>query len=199
MPAPDGRGAGKGHPNRHPKHGPRCVWLTKVPEIIGRIEDSRQQYFDRRDIEALFQLGTTAAWKVMRRIGSADNLAEVMGVGSRTQDRLVARKDLLRFLLKLSRSPEFFTEQARREKIERTLADSVFTLKARQIAIQPPPPADTIEGLPTSIHLRPGRLEIEYFGTEDLLKQLWALAQAITHDYVRFQQICETDRDTSLR
>jgi hypothetical protein len=34
-----------------------------------------------------------------------------MGVGSRTQDRLVAPKDLVRFLLKLSRSPEFFTEQ----------------------------------------------------------------------------------------
>ena len=116
----------------------------------------------------------------------------------RTQDRLVARKDLLRFLLKLSRSPEFFTEPARREKVERALANSVSTLKARQIAIQLAPRTDTIEGLPASIHLRPGRLEIEYFGTEDLLKELWALAQAITHDYVRFQQICETDQDTSL-
>jgi hypothetical protein len=43
----------------------------------------------------------------------------------------------------------------------------------------------------TSIRLRPGQLEIEFFGTEDLLKQLWSLAQAITHDYIRFQEICE--------
>jgi hypothetical protein len=192
MSAPDTRGIGKGHRNRHPKRGPRCAWLSKVPEIIERIEDSRQQYFDRRDIEALFQLGTTAAWKVMRLIGPADHLAEVMGVGSRAQDRLVARKDLLRFLLKLSRSPEFYSEQARREKIERTLADTAFTLKARRLVIQPgPSSSDTIKGLPASIRLRPGQLEIEFFGTEDLLKQLWALAQAITHDYIRFQEICE--------
>jgi len=191
MLAPDGRGLGKGHRNRHPKRGPRCGWLPKVPEIIERIEDNRQQYFDRRDIEALFQVGTTAAWKVMRLIGPAHNLAAVMGVGSRSQDRLVARKDLLRFLLNLSRSPEFFTEQARREKVERILADTAFTLKARQAVIRPAPPTDSIEGLPGSIHLRPGRLEVEFFGTEDLLKQLWSLAQAITHDYVRFQEICE--------
>jgi hypothetical protein len=72
--------------------------------------------------------------------------------------------------------------------VERSLADSAFALKARQIAIQPAPPTDTIEGLPASIHPQPGRLE-KYFGTEDLLKQLWSLAQAITHD--RFQEICE--------
>jgi hypothetical protein len=93
----------------------------------------------------------------MRLIGPAVNLAEVMGVSSRThasrpsaaaerasdarrgvalraplvdqaEDRLATRKDLLRFLLKLSRSPEFFTEQARREKVERSLADRAFAL-----------------------------------------------------------------------
>ncbi len=39
-----------------------------------RIEATRQQYFDRRDLEFLFQLQTTAAWKLLHQVGPTTGL-----------------------------------------------------------------------------------------------------------------------------
>lgn len=45
--------------------------------------------------------------------------------------------------------------------------------------------------LPRGIHLQPGELRIEFFGTEDLLRHLFELSQAILNDYKKFQEIVE--------
>ena len=49
--------------------------------------------------------------------------------------------------------------------------------------------------LPAGIHLTPGELKIEFFGTEDLLRHLFELSQAIANDYQAFQQIVERGGD----
>jgi len=49
----------------------------------------------------------------------------------------------------------------------------------------------TVEDLPAGIHLRPGELQIEFFGIEDLLRHLFELSQAIVNDYPRFQKLVE--------
>ena len=38
---------------------------------------------------------------------------------------------------------------------------------------------------------RRGELRIEFFGTEDLLRHLFDLSQAIVHDYRRFEALTE--------
>jgi hypothetical protein len=45
--------------------------------------------------------------------------------------------------------------------------------------------------LPAGIHLQPGELRIEFFGAEDLLRQLFELSQAMVNDYGRFQEAVE--------
>jgi hypothetical protein len=48
-----------------------------------------------------------------------------------------------------------------------------------------------VEGLPGSIHPPVGRLEVEFFGTEDLLKQLLVTGPGDHPRHVCFQEICE--------
>jgi hypothetical protein len=36
-----------------------------------------------------------------------------------------------------------------------------------------------------------GQLRIEFHGTEDLLRQMFELSQAIANDYEKFEEICE--------
>jgi hypothetical protein len=45
--------------------------------------------------------------------------------------------------------------------------------------------------LPKGIELRPGELRIEFAGTEDLLRRLFELSQAILNDYERFEKLVE--------
>ena len=48
-------------------------------------------------------------------------------------------------------------------------------LAGRRVQIQPRPEVRSIEGLPAGIQLGPGRLEITFSGTEDLLKHQTSL------------------------
>lgn len=188
----DGRGVGKGHSHRQIRRGPRPGWIGQVDEILERIESTCQQYFDRHDLEHLFVLRKNAACKLMRQVGNAEGLGAILGAGTRHQARVVSRRDLLLFLHRTKQSPEHFAEHMRKERLAEQLAETGRILKARRVRIASlPDELDTIAGLPAGIRLAPGRLEIDFFGTEDLLKHLLALAQAVTHDYVRFQQICE--------
>jgi hypothetical protein len=44
---------------------------------------------------------------------------------------------------------------------------------------------------PAGIRLYPVRLEVEFFGTGELLKQLYALSQVIVNDLVWFESLIE--------
>ena len=49
-----------------------------------------------------------------------------------------------------------------------------------------------VKNLPVGIHLTLGELRIEFHGTEDLLRHLFELFQAILDDYKRFVNVCES-------
>lgn len=174
---------GKAHRNRRPRRGPCCSWLARVDEIIERVEETRLQYFDRHDVEQLFALRTTAACKVINQIGRAENLQAVLGASTHLQANVVARRDLLLFLHRTRQSPEAFNEHMRKTRLTEELAEAGRILKARRIPVQPIPVKDeTIAGLPAGIHLSEGKLVIEFFGFEDLMSHLFALAKAAMHD-----------------
>jgi len=56
-------------------------------------------------------------------------------------------------------------------------------------------PASTLElhleGLPSTVRLQPGKMEIKFFGAEDLFRQLFEIAQVIQNDYKRFSELVE--------
>jgi hypothetical protein len=106
---------------------------------------------------------------------------------------LVDREKLVAQLEAIREGEEFRGEHLRRVRFTEEL-DRVRKLapgKKIQIAAAPDVRDRRLDDLPTGIHLRPGELRIEFFGTEDLLRHLFELSQAILNDYQRFQEIVE--------
>ncbi len=105
---------------------------------------------------------------------------------------LIDRKKLLRSLRQVAVG-DYEWERARRTKLALEIERTQKLLPGRQVRLQVTP--DVMErrvaDLPPGIHLTPGELRIEFHGTEDLLRHLFELSQAIVNDYSKFQGICE--------
>jgi hypothetical protein len=71
------------------------------------------------------------------------------------------------------------------------LAQHRSELVARQVVIRADPDVQEVKDLPAGVHLRPGELRIEFFGTEDLLRHLFELSKVIAGDFVRFHALIE--------
>lgn len=182
MPEEARQGVGKNHNNRRPRYGPRCSWLAKVDEIVYRIEQTSEQWFDRQSIEHFFGLQKHSALRLMRQ----------MGAGARAKDRLIGRRDLLIWINQVAQSEEFFAEASRRERLAGKLGAAAATLSSRQVVIAlPSPAADSIAGLPANIKLCPGVLVINFNGTEELLRTLFEISQVAARDFIGFQKRCE--------
>ena len=46
-----------------------------------------------------------------------------------------------------------------------------------------------LSGLPAGVSVEPGRIEVRFSGAQDAVARLYALAQALTHDYAQFEAL----------
>ena len=80
---------------------------------------------------------------------------------------------------------------------EATRRDRVVTAirQARLTGIRVAVPSEAREarlsGLPAGVSVEPGRIEVRFSGAQDAVGRLFALAQALTHDYERFEALVE--------
>ena len=51
--------------------------------------------------------------------------------------------------------------------------------------------AARLSGLPDGVSVEPGRIEVRFRGAQDAVGRLFALAQALTHDYEQFEALVE--------
>ena len=51
--------------------------------------------------------------------------------------------------------------------------------------------AARLAGLPAGVSVEPGRIEVRFSGAKDAVGRLFALAQALTNDYERFEELVE--------
>lgn len=158
-------------------------WFRQLDTIRRWVDALQDPYVDRKGVESIFQVSQTEAQRIMKRAGA-------MKVGSAL---VVPAWKMSEWLAGVARGEDATWEQQRVQRVELRLEQERHHLAARRVVIQPIPEAESIEGLPAGIRLKPGRLEIDFFGTEDLLKHLYSLAQAVMSDYPRFQKICEGD------
>jgi hypothetical protein len=63
--------------------------------------------------------------------------------------------------------------------------------RAVRVPVSPDTTGKTMTGLP-NVRISKGQLTIEFFGTEDLLQQLFELSRAIANDYQTFQRLAES-------
>ena len=72
---------------------------------------------------------------------------------------------------------------------------SALALQARLTGIRVAVPiaarAARLSGLPDGVSVEPGRIEMRFSSAKDAVGRLFALAQALTHDYEQFEALVE--------
>jgi hypothetical protein len=144
------------------------------------LEEVTLPVLDRAVIESVFGLRRRQAVGLLNRFG-----------GYRAGNAfLIERAKLVAELDKIAGTGEYQREVARREKLASAVAKFQFARRAHQVRIEVSPEAfgARMSTLSKDVHLVPGRLEVEFAGTEDLLSKLFTLAQAAANDYDGFQR-----------
>ena len=157
----------------------RPRWLLALPDAIQQLDALDRPLLTRRDLEALFGVSRARAATLMRAFG-----AELTG-----SIRTLPRTALLRQLRRLQKDATFRGEEARRDRVLTTLR------QARRTGIRVQIPVDALHGrlasLPAGVSVRRDRIEVRFTSAKDAVARLFALAQALTNDYERFETLIE--------
>jgi len=155
-------------------------WWRHIPEIRKMLEDAHLPVIDRASVERLFGLERRQAIELMHRFGGY--------LAGRTF--LIGREQLIEALDAIAASGEYQQEAARREQFVASV-DAVRRTRQTE-AIRIPVSREVfdarLKSLGPGVELRAGRLAIEFAGPEDLLRKLFALAQAVANDYAAFEE-----------
>ena len=155
-------------------------WWQHIPEIQRVLSDVNLPVLDRAAVERLFGLRRRQAIELLNRFGGYQ-AGRTFVIG---RDQLIDRLDAI------ARRDEYRQEAGRRERLANSIEKIQRTRQAEAVRI----PVSTevfgtrMETL-AGVQLRPGKLEIEFAGPEDLLRKLFALAQAVGNDYAGFERM----------
>ena len=166
---------------------PQAEWLHRVPDILAVLEQVAVPVVDRAAVEKLFGLKRRRAIVLMHKFGGYQ--------AGRTF--LIDRLRLLEALAALQGGGDFQFEQRRRERLEKVFDESREYLRTRQIAIPMPPSRRcfSLDHLDAGVCLVPGVLSIEFQEPIELLQKLYALSQAIGHDFELFEDMVKLPRE----
>ena len=152
-------------------------WLLAIPDAIQQLEALDRDLLTRRDLEALFGVARARAATLMRDFG-----AELTG-----HQRTLPRAQLLRQLRKHRARAAFRGEATRRDRVVTAIR------QARLTGIRVAVPLEALEarlsGLPAGVSVEPGLIEVRFSGAQEAVARLFALAQALTNDYDRFETL----------
>jgi len=135
---------------------------------------------DRACVERLFGVGRRRAILLLHSWGGFES----------GNTLFVDRLELIRQLEHVRDGTAFEEERVRRNRLAQDLALSHTLAPGRKIVIAGAEEVRDrrLAGLSSAIDLRPGQLKIEFTGTEELLRYLYELSQAILNDYARFEE-----------
>jgi hypothetical protein len=156
-------------------------WFRDLNEIEHRLEIFQEPVLGRQAIEVIFGVSRAEAWRLMRRIGCS--LA-----GHST---VVPRYQVQEWVRQVRRSGGYDTELHRVNRLDEKLKAIGQGKPGAVVAVRPDPVARSMTDLPPGVILAPGRLEIRFYGAEDLLGRLYDLSVAISNDFARFNALLE--------
>src|SRR5665647_1329657 len=159
----------------------KAEWLLRLPEIRAELEHLDAPVVDRAGIEHLFGLRRRRAIELMHEFGGYQ--------AGRTF--LLDRARLLEALQSLESREDYSVEKRRRERLrdiveasrEHLISTQVW-IPVRAAAVRP-----SLDRLAPGVLLMPGMLSIEFRHPIELLEKLYGLAQAISHDFEKFEEL----------
>jgi hypothetical protein len=160
-------------------------WLLRLPEIRAELEHLGVPVVDRAGIERIFGLRRRRAIELMHEFGGY--------LAGRTF--LMDRARLLEALQSLESGEDYTAEKRRRER----LGDVVEASREHLISTQVRIPVRTaaarasLDRLAPGVLLMPGMLSIEFRHPIELLEKLYGLAQAISYDFEKFEELLPGD------
>ena len=154
-------------------------WLLAIPDAIQQLEALDRDLLTRRDVEQLFGVSRARAATLMQTFG-----ATLTG-----HQRTLPRTQLLRQLRRHRTRAAFRGEATRRARVVTAIR------QARLTGIRVAVPSEALEarlsGLPAGVSVEPGRIEVRFSGAQEAVARLFALAQALTHDYEQFEALVD--------
>lgn len=146
------------------------------------VSNSEVPFLDRGAVERLFDVRKRQAIRLMHRIGG-------YYVGKAF---VVGQPAVVTWLQRVAANPQTYWAEAARERLEISIEEARgLRDRHRKFIVSPDVRDRRLQGLPATVHLKPGELKIEFFGAEDLFRQLYELGQAIGNDYSRFRALAE--------
>ena len=83
----------------------------------------------------------------------------------------------------------FRREATRRDRVVTAIRQARLT--GIRVAVPSEARAARLSGLPDGVSVEPGRIEVRFSSAQDAVGRLFALAQALTHDYEQFEALVE--------
>ena len=162
-------------------------WLLRLPEIRAELEHLEVPVVDRSGIERIFGLKRRRAIELMHQFGGYQ--------AGRTF--LLDRARLLEALQSLESKDDYTAEKRRRERLGDVVEASREHLISTRVRIPVGAAAAraSLDRLAPGVLLLPGILSIEFRHPIELLEKLYGLAQAITHDFDKFEGLVPGDRE----
>ena len=147
---------------------PRPIsWLTRLHAIRQVLASSVRSHYERKDIEALFQLQPRAA----------QLLLELLPTSSMGRSRLVERQTLADFLDRIHNADDPSSELERLRAQGRVVSRrKIRTLVRRDTDPLP------LASLPANIEFTPGQMRVSFSTIEDLAQAMYSLARIIETD-----------------
>ena len=160
-------------------------WLLLLPEIRVELEHLDVPIVDRAGIERIFGLRRRRAIGLMHQFGGYQT--------GRTF--LVDRARLLEALRSLESKEDYAAEKRRRERLGDVVEASrehLISMRVR-IPVRAAAVRASLDQLAPGVLLLPGVLSIEFRRPAELLEKLYWLAQAIAHDFEKFEGLLPGD------
>jgi hypothetical protein len=156
-------------------------WLLRLPEIRAELEHLDVPIVDRAGVERLFGLRRRRAIELMHEFGGYQT--------GRTF--LLDRVRLLEALQSLESREDYTAEKRRRERLRDVVEASRehLILTRVRIPVHAAAMRPSLDRLAPGVILLPGMLSIEFRHPIELLEKLYGLAQAISHDFERFEEL----------
>jgi hypothetical protein len=160
-------------------------WLLRLPDIRAELEHLNVPVVDRSGVERIFGLRRRRAIELMHEFGGYQ--------AGRTF--LLDRARLLEALQSLESREDYIAEKRRRQRLRDVVEASrehlILTrvrIPVRAAAVRP-----SLDRLAPGVLLLPGVLSIEFRHPIELLEKLYWLAQAIGHDFEKFEGLLPGD------
>jgi hypothetical protein len=154
-------------------------WLLRLPDIRAELEHLDVPVVDRAGIERIFGLKRRRAIELLHQFGGYQ--------AGRTF--LLDRARLLEALKSLESRVDYTAEKRRRERLRDVVEASRehLILTRVQIPVRAAAVRPSLDRLAPGVLLLPGILSIEFRHPIELLEKLYGLAQALTHDFEKFE------------